>query len=142
METNTNNITNLISRLHECIEKLEVYKHVYESYMPRYIDNAMKMYAHSKSSLIELEVISIENNIDELYGELETSILDKYEIIEAEIAELKAKEDRAEKIRKQMLPYLLHMNMLLDKESIYYTKSTKERGEDEIRKLKEEYNLE
>ena len=137
-----NNISNLISRLHEAIEKLEVFKHVYESYSPRYIDNAMKMYAHSKTSIIELEVISIENNIDELYGELETSILDKYEIIEAEIAEIKAKEERAKKIRDKMLPYLLHMNMLLDKESIYYTKSSKERDEDELRQIKEEFNLE
>lgn len=142
MESTTNNITSIISQLQESIDKLKVFNHVYETYSPRYIDNAMKMYTHSKSSIIELELISIKNNIDELYEELETSILDKYEIIEAEIAEIAAKEERAKKLRSKILPYLLHMNMLLDNESIYYSKSSKEQAEDEIQQIKKEFNLE
>jgi anion-transporting ArsA/GET3 family ATPase len=124
-------LKSLKSQLESCNDKLEVLDYVYDMY-DTYLDEDIKHYINLKHTIIELNVNKLNEEIEEVYKELENFILERIEEIQKDIDRLNAKKKRMVVIAEKMLPYILHSYMLADPNSIYYTPDYKQLEKDKL----------
>lgn len=124
-------LKSLKSQLESCNDKLEVLDYIYDMY-DTYLDEDIKHYINLKYTLIELNVNKLNEEVEEVYKEIESFIIDKINIIQKDIDRLTAKKKRMTKMAEKMLPYVLHSYMLADPNSIYYTPDYKQLEKDKL----------
>lgn len=124
-------LKSLKSQLESCNDKLEVLDYVYDMY-DTYLDEDIKHYINLKYTLIELNVNKLNEEIEEVYKEMESFIIDKIDVIQKDIDRLAAKKKRMTIMAEKMLPYVLHSYMLADPNSIYYTPDYKQLEKDKL----------
>jgi hypothetical protein len=128
------NLKSLKNKLEICNNKLAVIDYVYYMY-DKYLDDGIKEYVSLKHTMLELQINNLINEIDNVYKELEDSILERIDIIQKDIDNLKKKKIKKNKIFKSMLTYII-MNLLMNNKDFFSNNDIQY----EIDKYNNEYN--
>lgn len=122
-------------------DKMEVIDYIYYIYSPKYIDKNIKSYINNQYSLIELNLIELESNIDNLLNDIQYMIMDKYYInVNNDIKLLNNIQNEKKKFSNGLMPYIFHLYMLNDNYSIYYTKTKEDIEKENFNKLQQLIN--
>lgn len=99
-------LKSLKTQLEMCNDKLSVIDYVYYMY-DKYLDDDIKQYVSLRHTLLELNINNLINEIDEVYKELEESILERIDIIQQDIDRLKREEEETESMVRTLMYYLM-----------------------------------
>ena len=99
-------LKSLKTQLDLCNDKLSVIDYVYYMY-DKYLDDGIKQYVSLKHTLLELSINKFVDEIDEIYKELEESILERIDIIQKDIDRLKREEEERDNMVRTLMSYLM-----------------------------------
>jgi hypothetical protein len=111
-------LKSLQKQLDLCNEKMQVLDYVYYKY-DNYLDNNIKEYISLKHTMLELSINRLINEVDEVYKELEINILERIDIIQRDIDNLRKKEIKKRKLINGMLSYVL-MSILINNKDLFF----------------------